>query len=112
MGKAKSAIESQRKLLQRAREFVEDAGKEVKIEAVYVVGSRARGDYLDTSDLDLVIISDDFRGMNYIERMEKLSRYLRPGIEFFALTRDEWEGNSPYIREMRKEAKRMEELDA
>ena len=41
-----------------------------------------------------------------------LSRYLRPGIEFFALTRDEWEGNSPYIREMRKEAKRMEELDA
>lgn len=60
---------------------------------------RAEGDIIIAASLFLILA-------------RLLSRYLRPGIEFFALTRDEREGDSPYIREMRKEAKRMEELDA
>ncbi len=62
MGKAKSAVESQVVLLRRAWEFVRRARSRISISEVYVVGSRARGDYTDMSDIDLVIISDDVRG--------------------------------------------------
>ena len=48
--KAKSAIESQKDLLKKAIEVVNNIKKEINIIDVYVVGSRARGDYLDTSD--------------------------------------------------------------
>ncbi|WP_338598225.1 nucleotidyltransferase domain-containing protein [Sulfolobus tengchongensis] len=111
MGKAKSTIESQKQMLKRAKEFIIELKRIINIEDIYVVGSRARGDYLDVSDIDLVIISDDFKNMSYINRIELLSKYLRPRIEFFAYTREEWENHSsPYVKEMKKEAKRLDEL--
>ncbi|AWR95199.1 nucleotidyltransferase domain-containing protein [Acidianus brierleyi] len=111
MGKAKSAIDSQREMIKRAKEFIEDVKKEIRIENVYIVGSRARGDYLDKSDIDLVIISRDFEGMKYTKRLEMLSKYIRPGLEFFAYTPEEWNNSSSlYVKEMKKEAKRLDEI--
>ena len=111
MGKAKSALKSQAEMVKRALEFVNDLEKAVKVDGVYVVGSRARGDYLETSDIDLVIISGDFRGMNYIQRLEKVGQYLRAGVEAFAFTPEEWENpSSLFIAEMKKEAKRLEDV--
>ncbi|MFP3316985.1 MAG: nucleotidyltransferase domain-containing protein [Candidatus Nanopusillus sp.] len=83
--KAKSAIESQKELLKKAIEIINNIKKEINIIYVYVVGSRARGDYLDTSDLDLVIISDDFKNLRYIERLEKLYKYSKGDIDFLRL---------------------------
>ncbi|AEE94429.1 DNA polymerase beta domain protein [Acidianus hospitalis W1] len=98
-------------MLRRAELFIEDVKKEINVKEVYVVGSRARGDYLDTSDIDLVIISDDFKGMRYIDRMEKLSKYRRAKIYYFTFTNEEWENpQSLYIEEMKKEAKKLDEL--
>jgi len=109
--KAKSAIESQKDLLKKAIEIVNNIKKEINIIDVYVVGSRARGDYLDTSDLDLVIISDDFKNLRYIERLEKLYKYSKGDIEFFAFTKEEWDNpKSLFIINMKKEAKRLEDL--
>lgn len=111
MGKALSAIKSQEDMLKRAKSFVEDVRKEVNVKEVYVVGSRARGDYLDTSDIDLVIISDDFKGMRYIDRVERLSKYRRARVEYFTFTTEEWENpQSLFIEEMKKEAKKLDEL--
>ncbi|MEM1646696.1 MAG: nucleotidyltransferase domain-containing protein [Ignisphaera sp.] len=111
MGKAKSAIKSQIELVKRAIEFVNDVKKEINVKDVYVVGSRARGDYLDVSDIDLVIISPDFKGLRYIDRLEKLAKYLRARVEFFAFTPEEWEKpSSLFIEVMKKEAKRLEDL--
>ncbi|BCU67197.1 DNA polymerase subunit beta [Sulfolobales archaeon HS-7] len=95
MGKAKSALKSQVDIIKRAIEFVNDVSKEVEVEKVYVVGSRARGDYLDTSDIDLMIISKEFEGLNNKQRGYMLSRFLRARIEFFAFTPSEWE-NPPF----------------
>jgi len=109
--KAKSAIKSQKELLKKAIEVISDIKKEISIIDVYVVGSRARGDYLDTSDLDLVIISDDFKNLRYIERLEKLYKYSKGDIEFFAFTKEEWDNpKSLFIINMKKEAKKLEEL--
>ncbi|MDT7892314.1 MAG: nucleotidyltransferase domain-containing protein [Thermoproteota archaeon] len=111
MGKAKSAINSQKIMLERAKRFVEKLKKELKLDEVYVIGSRARGDYLEDSDIDLVIICDELKGLRYIERLERISKYAEPKIEFFVYTKDEWQNsNSPYVIEMKKEAKSLEEL--
>ncbi len=111
MGKAKSAIETQREMLIRARKFVERVKKKLKIEEVYVVGSRARGDFTDESDIDLVIISEDVKGIPYLKRVDMLSEFLEPKVEFFIYTREEWENpSSLYIKEMKKESKRLVDL--
>ncbi len=36
---------------------------------VYLFGSRARGDNLEESDIDLLIVSEKFRNINFRERM-------------------------------------------
>ncbi len=109
--KAKSAIKSQKELLKKAIEIINNIKREINIIDVYIVGSRARGDYLDTSDLDLVIISDDFKNLRYIERLEKLYKYSKGDIEFFAFTKEEWDNpKSLFIINMKKEAKKLEEL--
>mgnify|MGYP001770795843 FL=1 len=111
MGKAKSAVESQLTLLRRAWEFVERARARMRIAEVYVVGSRARGDYTDVSDIDLVIISDDVRGMNQLERRLLLKDLIEPKVEFFIYTSEEWQGEATaWIRQMRREAVRLIDL--
>ena len=111
MGKAKSALSSQVEMVKRAIAFINDVSREIKVEEVYVVGSRARGDYLDISDIDLVIISRDFEGLNYRQRIDKLSKFSRAGVEFFTYTPSEWK-NPPslYVVEMKKEAIRLKDL--
>ncbi|ACP48888.1 DNA polymerase beta domain protein region [Sulfolobus islandicus Y.N.15.51] len=111
MGKAKSALKSQVELVKVAIEFINDITNEIKIEDIYVVGSRARGDYLETSDIDLVIISRDFKGLRYIDRLEKLGKYLKARVEFFAFTPEEWNDSaSLFVKQMKKEAKRLKDL--
>ncbi len=52
--------------------FVEKLKEKISIEKIIIFGSRARGDYLEDSDVDLIIISKDFRGIPFYERMDKL----------------------------------------
>lgn len=41
-------------------------------ELVLVFGSRARGDALDESDLDLLVVSRQFQGVHFLERMSRV----------------------------------------
>lgn len=111
MSKAKSAIESQLKMLKRALEFMNRVRGRIRVLEVYVVGSRARGDYRDDSDIDLVIISNDVEGLNQLRRRELLIDLLEPGFEFFIYTEREWnEPPTTWIRQLRREARRLEDL--
>ena len=61
---------------------------------VYVFGSRVRGDWLKTSDIDVVIVSEDFRGMSFLERLDLVERVqweegISPHIEAIPLTPEE-----------------------
>ncbi|HLI46639.1 MAG TPA: nucleotidyltransferase domain-containing protein [Geobacterales bacterium] len=76
MGKGKSALESQRKMLELAQEIIEKIWEELPLTEVYTFGSRARWDYLDTSDLDLVFVLKGTREKNVIERMYLLDKYV------------------------------------
>lgn len=55
-----------------------------KIEKVIIFGSRVRGDYLMDSDLDLIVVSKDFEGVRFTDRIGEVSRYL-----------DLWQGEYP-----------------
>ncbi len=52
--------------------FLEKIKKKFKIEKVLLFGSRARGEALNYSDYDLIIISAEFYGISWQKRIEQL----------------------------------------
>ena len=52
--------------------FVARIKKCIRVERVVIFGSRARGDNLEDSDVDLIIVSRDFEGVPFYERMDQL----------------------------------------
>lgn len=45
------------------------------IEKAILFGSRARGDHLEESDLDLILVSKDFEGIFFTDRISKVYRF-------------------------------------
>jgi len=108
-------VRSQEKAFKRLREFLRDAAKlceqrGLKLIDAYLVGSRARGDYLDESDIDVVLIIDEVQGMNRLQRIELLSRALKPGIDLLIYTPEEWNSDLIWIKELRREARQIRKL--
>lgn len=56
-------------LLAELSRFREALAREFGPCRLILFGSRARGDHLRTSDVDLIIISEGFAGMNFLKRM-------------------------------------------
>jgi predicted nucleotidyltransferase len=78
--------------------------KKLKIDSVILTGSWANGTWLIDSDVDLVVISNDFARMNIVERLQFLQHNWtdkRP-LEAFGYTPREWEtlkNHSTYFRD-------------
>jgi predicted nucleotidyltransferase len=75
--------------------FLNELSKKIKIDEVYIFGSRVRGDWLKNSDIDLIIISEDFNEIPYIKRLDIMEKIqwemkIRPHIEVIPLTRKEF----------------------
>lgn len=73
--------------------------KGINISRLILFGSYAAGTNKEGSDIDVVVISEDFAGKGYWERIDILSdsiyEVFEP-IEAIAMTPDEWEkGESP-----------------
>lgn len=109
MGKAASAVKSQKEMVLRAKKFVDSVDKicrarGLKLVEVYVVGSRARGDYLEDSDIDLVLVIEGVEKLNQLERKLMFKDVVVGGVDFTILSPVEWTSNSPIIEMMRREA--------
>jgi predicted nucleotidyltransferase len=68
----------------------------IKISSAYVFGSRVRGDWLKDSDIDLVIVSEDFKNMPLTRRMDIVEEVqwnmrIRPHTEVIPLTSSEFD---------------------
>jgi len=74
--------------------------KGIKINRIILFGSYAAGKQQDASDIDLVVISDDFLHQDYWQRIELLTdaiyEVFKP-IEAVAMTVKEWENGESII---------------
>lgn len=60
-------------------EFLEVVKEKYSPEKILIFGSRARGDHLLESDVDLVIVSKKFEGVNWLTRIREVAD-LWPGL--------------------------------
>ncbi len=72
-------IEERKRRIEKALEFVRSL-EELRPLTAIVIGSTARGDFNEWSDIDVVLVSDKFPE-NPLRRFDLLERQLRPGIE-------------------------------
>lgn len=55
------------------REYLNHIPRDIKIEGIFLFGSYVSGKVNRDSDIDLVIISSNFRKMDFLKRLELLS---------------------------------------
>ncbi|MBI2447035.1 MAG: nucleotidyltransferase domain-containing protein, partial [Candidatus Omnitrophica bacterium] len=77
----------------------------IRIRKLILFGSYATGTYREGSDIDIVVVSEDFAGKGYWERIDILSdaiyEVFEP-IEAIAMTPNEWEKGESNIIENSK----------
>lgn len=54
--------------------YAREVEKKIKIDNIFIFGSAARGQMNKDSDLDLIVISQDFTKMKFMKRLQLLSR--------------------------------------
>lgn len=86
---SRDVVEAIRKLV---KELSENEG--IAVEKAYLFGSHAKGSWIKTSDVDLVIVSRDFEGVSFLKRLDVVNRVqwragIRPFIEAIPLTPNE-----------------------
>ena len=82
------------KAIQKLVEKLEERG--YRVEKVYLYGSYARGDWLKTSDIDIIIVSRDFEKTPFTKRLDIINKIIweekiEPYIEALPYTPQELE---------------------
>lgn len=90
--------------------FLRKVNERFKIKEAYLFGSFVRGDWLKTSDIDLVIVSEDFNGVGFLSRLDALNKIqwdlgLRHFIEVIPLTPQEFQERLQYSAVLRNASK-------
>ncbi|MCE4599233.1 MAG: nucleotidyltransferase domain-containing protein [Desulfurococcales archaeon] len=71
---------------------------------IYLFDSHARGDYMVDSDVDIVVVSDVFKGMDHPSRVQLVRSILPPhiGFDIIALTIDEFQDkrSKPFFKDI------------
>ena len=86
---SQEVVEAVKKLVKELSE-----GEGIVVEKVYLFGSYAKGSWIKTSDVDLVIVSRGFEDVPFLKRLDIVNRAqwragIRPFIEAIPLTPDE-----------------------
>ena len=86
------------------RRYIQRLARNITVNKAILTGSRARGTYLEDSDVDLIIISNDFSAMPFPERLGYLQKEWKNRIplEAFGYTVEEFQKlrrRSTYVRD-------------
>jgi len=89
------------------RSFVERIRKDFSIDKVIFFGSRTGDDFLVHSDIDLVIVSDDFQNVDFDDRMKSMLDYWDSeyDVDFLCYTKKEFRKKSRMITTAREAAR-------
>ena len=87
-----------------AEKYIGQLSRRLSIRQAYLTGSWARGTYLEDSDVDLIIVSDDFEKMCLPDRLVYLQRSWKNKIplEAFGYTTREFQRlrkQSTYVKD-------------
>lgn len=69
--------------------------KELSPSKVLIFGSRVRGEASEDSDIDVIIVSDFFKGIKFIKRMAVVLKKFRfsKHVDYICYTQEEFEKN-------------------
>ena len=84
------------RVAEKVKRMIERLSSIMKVEAVYLYGSYARGNWLKTSDVDLIVVSKGFSKLSFMERLDLVNRLSwelgeKPHLEIIPLTPEELE---------------------
>ena len=80
------------KINQPLTQFSENLSKQIHIDKVFVFGSYSKGTATENSDIDVVVVSENFRGQDEFSRWKILdvaAHYISPEIQAWGFTQDE-----------------------
>ncbi len=103
---------SDEKVNEWIKDFLRRIKRKYSPEKVILFGSRARGEHLEDSDVDLIIVSKKFEGMNFLERIRRVATEWRGlvAIEPLCYTPEEFEKMRKGITIVREALKHGKEL--
>ena len=96
--------------VERVTELVQQVadGEGIEVEEFILFGSRAREDYTERSDVDIVIVSEDFSNTDWYNRGEAFQRQWNykelPSPEIICLTPEEFEERKQKLGDIVKTA--------
>ena len=87
-------------------EFIERVKKKFEPKSIILFGSRARGEELKGSDYDLIVVSERFRGLPFLERLTMLYEIwdLDCDVDILVYTPEEFEKKREEIGIVKKAA--------
>ena len=90
----------------KLKRFLEKVRKKFDPEKVLLFGSRARGNHLESSDYDILIISEKFGGMNFRDRIIKAYELIDEplNVEILCYTLEEFNEKSKELCVVKKAA--------
>ncbi len=97
-------------VIETVKKFLNVLSKHINVIEAYLFGSYVKGTWLKNSDIDLVVVSNDFEGLSFMQRLELLYKIqwehkIRPFIEVIPLTPKEFQEklmNSFVLRDAKK----------
>jgi len=74
------------------KKFIKNLNKDFHVKNVIFFGSRAEGRTKRNSDIDLIIVSNEFKGMDFFERVSSMYDYWDADIpvDFLCYTEEEF----------------------
>lgn len=86
------------------KQYAEVLKKEINLTAVYLFGSYLSGGFTDDSDIDVLVVSDDFTGdvFNDTLKLMKLRRQIDNRIEPHPFATRDFNNQNPFINAILK----------
>ncbi len=95
------------RVIKSVKAFISELRKAVEVEEAYLFGSYARGDWLKWSDIDLIVVSRDFKDMKFTERLDLVNEIawklrISPPLEVIPLTPEELAKGGVLVKDAKK----------
>ncbi|MBI3051810.1 nucleotidyltransferase domain-containing protein [Candidatus Woesearchaeota archaeon] len=86
-------MDKKKSLVKNLKAFKQKACRNIRISNLILFGSYATGKTHRWSDVDLIVVSPDFRGMNFFQRGAKMYGYwhLKKPVDFLCFTPEEFQ---------------------